>query len=288
MNAMPLITSALLAVSVFLLALAGRERGGQLLTRLVRKKRDTYAAWSQELFLGWTPEQARRAAYATKAAVVGAGLLVYWLTGSGLFTFVIVLAVYFAPQIAYRLAKQRREERLDEQLPDAVDVMVASVRAGRSLQQAIEDTAAKMPAPIGQELSLISGDYLQGGLGLKEAIEGARDRMRLESFAMVYSALAINLSQGGDLLNILERMSESLRELLRLKHKIVTETSEVRAQEKIILYMTPLFCVMICMFDPDIPKILFQSFIGNLLLVVVAGLQAVSIYWIRRILKSTV
>jgi len=288
MNTMPLITSALWASSIFLLALAGRETGARLFAKLVRKDRDNYTRWSRELFLGWSPEQLRRAAYATKVAILGAGLLVYLLTGSVVFTAFVVVVVYFAPHVAKSMAKQKRMERLDEQLPDVVDVMVASVRAGRSLQQAIEDAAAKMPAPIGQELSVISGEYLRGGVSLKDAIERARDNVPLESFTMVFSALAINLSQGGDLLSILERMSEALRELLRLKKKIYTETSEVRAQEKIILYMTPLFCVMICMFDPDIPRILFHTIVGNLLLVVITGMQVASIYWIRRILKSTI
>jgi len=288
MNRMQLIPSILLAASVFLLVYYGRETLARLITRMVRKDRDRYIEWARDLFLDWTPDQLRRAAYAAKAAIPVAAFLVFLLTNSVVFAAAIAVAVSFAPRIAYRFARQRRIDQLDEQLPDAVDVMVASVRAGRSLRQAIEDVAAKAPGPAGQELGLVARECQLGGMSLEEALARAKQRVPLESFTLISSALLINLARGGDLLSILERMSEALRELIRLKRKIATETAEVRAQEKIILCATPLFGAMVCSFDPDIPRILFQTIPGNLLLVVVVGLQAISLYWIRRILKSTI
>src|SRR5262249_27153101 len=150
-------------------------------------------------------------------------------------------AVWSAPVALYRYARTKHMDRFDDQLPDAVDSMVASARAGCSLQQAIQDVAERLPGPVGQEVGVIANEYLHGGAGLEEAISRARDRIKVESFTMVSSALIISLSHGGDLLDILERVSEALRELLRLKKKLHTETTEVRAQEKINMLMTPLF-----------------------------------------------
>ena len=288
MNAIPLLSSALLAVAVFLAARYGRTTLTDLLSKYVRADRDKYGAWAHSLRLGWGHQDLRRLALVSKALILVIPLIVYWLTGSIVFAIAMAAVVGCAPAIYYRLAWQRRIDQLEDQLPEAVDVLVASVRAGRSLQQAITDAAIKMPAPIQHELQLITDECQRGGVSLLDALERARDRVKLESFTMIASALAINLTQGGDLLTMLERMSQALRELIRLKHKIATETSEVRAQEKIILVMTPLFGLMVCAFDPDIPRILFHTMAGNLLLVVVAALQSLSIYWIRRILKSTI
>jgi tight adherence protein B len=143
-------------------------------------------------------------------------------------------ASWKAPVIVYRLAREKRIEQFDEALPDAIEVMVSAARAGRSLQQALEEVSVKMAGPVGQEFGVIAREYFQGGLGLEDTLKRARERIGIESFTMTSSALIINLSQGGDLLSILERVSESLCELLRLKKKIATETAEVRAQEKII------------------------------------------------------
>jgi Flp pilus assembly protein TadB len=62
----------------------------------------------------------------------------------------------------------------------------------------------------------------------------------------------------------------------------------VRAQEKVILIMTPLFGVMVCFFDPEIPNILFHSVVGNVLLMIVVACQLFSLWWIHRIIKSTI
>ena len=76
-------------------------------------------------------------------------------------------------------------------------------------------------------------------MNLEGVLARAKDRVDVESFRMICSALIINSNRGGDVLHILERMSDSIRELQKLKKKLMTETAEVRAQEKIILFITP-------------------------------------------------
>jgi Flp pilus assembly protein TadB len=119
-------------------------------------------------------------------------------------------------------------------------------------------------------------------------LERAKARVPVESFRMLCRALIINSNRGGDVLHILERMSDSIRELQKLKKKLKTETAEVRAQEKIILIITPAFGLLICAFDADIPRLLFGTVPGNVLLVIVASLQTLAVWWVRRIVKATV
>jgi Flp pilus assembly protein TadB len=105
---------------------------------------------------------------------------------------------------------------------------------------------------------------------------------------MTATAMITSLSGGGDILLVLERIADSTRELSRLRQKIRTETSAVRAQEKVILLMTPVFCLLVCLFDAEFPQILFHTIAGNLILVAVAGLQAVSVMWIRKIIRAAI
>lgn len=285
---------AMLAVAcsggaVYLFARSGYVPIWRMLVSGADDQTERYQSWVDELFIGWTPEQARRAALAARIAVVvavAAGLL---LAGSIVFAAAAGVAMYWIPMALYRHAKQQRLKHLDEQVPEAVAVMVASVRAGHALPYAIAEVAKKMAGtPVAQEFGVITKEHDSGGMSIEDALARASRRVPVESFTMITNALIINSRQGGDLLHILERMADATRELLRLQKKIETETSEVRAQEKLILAMTPLFGIMGCLFDPGIPDILFHSFLGNVLLAVVFGIQIICVAWIRKIVNTTI
>jgi tight adherence protein B len=288
MSYLPLITSTLFAIIIALMAFFGsRSIWGRFAGRAARDA-EKFERWSGDLFLGWDSKKSRLIAYAANASLIVAPLLILTLSGSLIFAGGIAVVVYILPEILLRRARHKRLERIDRQLPDAINVMVSSTRAGRSLSQSIDEVAAKISGPIGQEFGIIANEIRQGGVSVETALARAKARIPVESFLMVSTALIINCSKGGDVLNILERISDAIRELCRLKEKIYTETSEVRMQGKIILFMTPLFGVVVCMFDPEIRPILFDSLAGNLILVVVGGLQAISIVWIRRIIRTTI
>ncbi len=288
MRYLPLITSTMIAVSVALKALFGsRSIWGRFANRAARDA-EKFERWSVDLFLGWDSKKSLQIAYAANAGLIVAPLLILILTGSPIFAVGGAVAVYALPGILLRRARRKRLERIDRQLPDAINVMVSSTRAGRSLSQAIDEVAAKVSGPIGQEFCIIANEIKQGGISVENALARAKARIPVESFLMVSTALIINCSKGGDVLHILERLSDAIRELCRLREKIYTETSEVRAQGKIILFMTPLFGVVVCMFDPEIRPILFDSLAGNIILLVVGGMQAVAVVWIRRIIRATI
>jgi len=255
-----------------------------------RAQRDMvrFEAWSNELFLAWPPQKLRQAAYAANLGIIFVGLFVLVISGRIVFALAASAAAYFVPTFLYKRFRHRRLERLESHLPDALSIMVSSVRSGRSLPQALSSVGEKMSGPIEEEFKLMAREYQDGGMSLEGVLERAKARVPVESFRMVCSALIINSNRGGDVLHILERMSDSIRELQKLKKKLKTETAEVRAQEKIILIITPAFGLLICAFDADIPRLLFGTVPGNVLLVIVASLQTLAVWWVRRIVKATV
>jgi tight adherence protein B len=288
MRYLPLITSTLFAVSIAMTAFFGsRSILGGFANRAAIDA-GKFERWSADLFLGWDSKKALRIAYAANASVFVAPLLTLMLSGSLIFAAGAAVAVYMLPRILMRRARDKWLERIDRQLPDAINVMVSSTRSGRSLSQAIDEVAAKVSGPVGQEFAVIANEIKQGGISVENALARAKARIPTESFLMVSTALIINCSKGGDVLHILERLSDAIRELWRLKEKIYTETSEVRMQAKVILFMTPLFGVVVCMFDPEIRPILFDSLAGNLILAVVGVLQTIAVVWIRRIIRATI
>jgi tight adherence protein B len=283
-----LITSTLFAAGIAMTAFFGsRLIRGSFASRAALEA-GKFERWSGDLFLGWDSKKSLRVAYAANAAIIVAPLLTYMLFGSLVFAAGAGVVVYILPGILMRRARDKRLERIDRQLPDAINVMVSSTRSGKSLSQAIDEVAAKVSAPIGQEFAIISNEIRQGGISVENALARAKARIPAESFLMVSTALIINCSKGGDVLHVLERLSDAIRELWRLKEKIYSETSEVRAQAKVILFMTPLFGLVVCGFDPEMQPILFNSLLGNILLAVVAIFQTIAVVWIRRIIKATI
>lgn len=283
-----LLSSALMFVSVLLLVRYGGAAAWKWLRERVGRDERLYESWVDELFLNWPPEKTRRLAYAANFAIGGALLGVLVLTGQPLFALAAAVGVYFVPLVLYRAARARRLKRFEEQLPDAINVMVSSARAGRSLPQTVEDVARKMSGPVAQEFGVMVREYNFGGMSMEGVLDRARQRLDLESFTMVSTALIINSERGGDVLHMLERMSDAIRELYRLKKKIVTETSEVRAQKNIIIFMTPLFGLLVCLFDREILTILTDTFLGNLIIIVVVVMQMLGFMWIQRIIRSTI
>lgn len=267
---------------------AGYPVAHRWLDRRAKKDIAKFEAWSNELFLAWPPQKLRQAAYAANLGIVFVGLFVLVVTGRIVFALAAAAAVFFIPTVIYRQYKQKRLERLELQLPDALNIMVSSARSGRSLPQALTAVGEKMSGPAEEEFKLMAREYHEGGMNLEGVLQRAKARVDIESFKMICSALIINANRGGDVLHILERMSDSIRELQKLKKKLVTETAEVRAQEKIILIITPAFGLLICTFDADIPRLLFGTVPGNILLVIVATLQVIAVGWVRKIVRATI
>ena len=240
------VTSILVCVSVTGLVAAGARGGWDWFGRRADADASRYAKWVDELFLGWTPGQARQAAIGASALIAVAFVATALLSGSIVFAAAAALAAHYVPTALYSVARTKRLKRFDEQLPDAVQVMIASVRAGRSLAQAIVDVSQKLSGPVAQEFGVIAGEYQHGGASVEEALRRTRDRLKVENFTMVSSALIINSERGGEVLTMLERISASIREISRLQKKIVSEMAEVRAQQKIVLTMTPIFGARSC------------------------------------------
>jgi tight adherence protein B len=283
-----IITSLLLFASFFLLALfwAGPILGW-MRGRTMRDAKK-FAGWADELYVAWTPEYAMKVSLVVNVGLLALAVATLLLTGRILFALAVVVICYWLPKLAFDILKGRHLLKLEEQLPDAVNVMVATVRAGAPLGKAVAAVVERTKFPIRREFEIISNEHERGGLTLEDALDRSRRRVKVESFNMICSALIINSAQGGDVLRVLEKMSTSIRELTRLRKKIITETTEVRAQEKIIIFMTPLFGILICLFDPVIPNILFNTIPGNVILVIVLFAQIIAVMWIRHIVKTAI
>jgi tight adherence protein B len=131
------------------------------------------------------------------------------------------------PMITLLILRGRRRHRFEEQLPDAIDVLVRSLRAGHSIPVAINTVARQMPDPIGGEFAIAAGE-LTYGLDLETALVNLRIRVGQADLGLVVLAVSIQARMGGNLAEILSNLAQVIRARFRLRRKARALSAEGR------------------------------------------------------------
>lgn len=124
-------------------------------------------------------------------------------------------------------ARSKRIAKFEAQLPDALDIIVRSLRAGHPTQTAIALAARECPDPIGTEFGLAS-DEIRHGLDISSALKNMSDRVGMPDLIYVEAAIAVQAQSGGSLSDVVSRLSLIIRERFKLRQKIAALTSEGR------------------------------------------------------------
>jgi tight adherence protein B len=178
-------------------------------------------------------------------------LVLQWATGSG-FLAVTLACPLTAASIFLFLARARRRRiaAFSEQFPDALDVIARGLRAGHPFRVAIGLVAREMPDPVGSEFGIVADEIT---FGLEQALAVANLGPRVGHNDLSFFATAVNIQHqtGGNLAEILSRLSKMLRGRLKLRLKIRALSSEGRLSA-IVLSLTPfILFALITLIAPD-------------------------------------
>lgn len=149
------------------------------------------------------------------------------------------VAGFFAPRIYISFRMGKRLNLFEAQLPDNLQMWVNGLRSGYSVLQAVEAIAKEAPEPTTTEFQRIIRE-VQLGIPMEEAFAHALERMPSDDFDLVITAVNIQREVGGNLAEILEVISHTVRERIKLKAEIRTMTAQGRITGYIIGGM-PLF-----------------------------------------------
>jgi tight adherence protein B len=137
------------------------------------------------------------------------------------------------PILFLRRRKRVRLKKFGEQLPEAIDVMVRSIRAGHPLSSSIGLVSREMRDPIGSEFGLVS-DEMTYGLGLQDALDNLARRVPLQDLQFMVVSIKIQHNTGGNLGEILSNLSKVIRDRFRMFGKINALSAEGRLSATII------------------------------------------------------
>jgi tight adherence protein B len=160
-------------------------------------------------------------------AGIGVGFLSWFFGGKSiLFALIGVLVGTFIPRFYIRRQQSQRLIHFGDQLPDMLGLMVNGLRAGYSSMQAMEAVSKEMPPPISDEFRRVVQE-MQLGLPMERALDNLLRRIPSDDLELTIAAMNVQREVGGNLAEILDTISYTIRERVRIKGEIRVMTSQV-------------------------------------------------------------
>jgi tight adherence protein B len=144
-----------------------------------------------------------------------------------------LFAGFVLPVLVLKFLRNRRRKKFAAQFPDAIDIIVRSLRAGHPVPVAITMVAREMADPIGSEFGIVA-DEITYGADLETAMRNLYFRVGTDDLPLFVTAVAIQGSTGGNLGEILENLSGVIRQRFKMRRKIRALAAEARASAMIL------------------------------------------------------
>jgi tight adherence protein B len=221
-------------------------------------------------------------------STVGFGLLLLLLGGGSLPPALLGLLIgLVGPWVFLTIHQGRRESRFLGQLPDTLQLLAGSLQAGYSLPQALDTVVREGEPPMSSEFNraLIENRL---GLTVEDALEGIADRMSSRDFSWVVMAIRVQREVGGNLAELLNTVSETLRERERLRRQVRVLSSEGRLSGWVLGLLPVVFAAYLVLARPEYVSTLWTTTLGWLMLLTAGVLLSVGTFWMRRAIKVEV
>jgi tight adherence protein B len=217
------------------------------------------------------------------AAVVGA--LLWWVTSWPLlFVAALTLVVGLLLTQLDALLLTRKMDLVEQQLADAIGLVIAAVQVGASLQASLENALRESRAPLRPILEEVVGRIRYGDDPV-EVMRGLRLRVPLETFNLFATSMAVNWRVGGSISAVLAKVEGTIRDRIETTRRIRALTVQSRVSMVSVLLATYLIAALIWRNDPDRMSSYLASLWGQRLTALAIGLQGVGIAWISYLSK---
>ena len=181
----------------------------------------------------------------------------------------------------------KRREQFNLQLPEALATMSNALRAGFSISQAFDSVVEQGEKPMSEEFAILQ-QQLRIGMSLEDALESMAQRVGSDDLTLVTTAILISRKTGGNVTEIFDKISETIRGRMRIERKVKSLTAQGRMQGIIVSVMPFFLGLVMTLIKPKLMLPFLTSFVG----VSAIGLMCVLIFvgWlmIRKIIKIDV
>ena len=181
----------------------------------------------------------------------------------------------------------RRRRRFNEQLPEALATMTNALRAGFSISQAFASVVERGEKPMSEEFAILIRQ-MQVGMSFEEALESMNARVGSDDLALVTTALLISRKTGGNVTEIFDKISETIRGRMKIERKVHTLTAQGRLQGIIVSIMPFFLGAIMVVLKPNTMIPFLTSAAGMISVALVIVLVLAGWLIIRKIVKIDV
>ncbi len=216
--------------------------------------------------------------------VIPTGMLVMLTFNPAL---VVLMPAFAALPLFILLGKRRmRTRKIDEQLPVALEVMSISLRAGQSLAMTLENTAGEVQSPLREELQRCVEDHKLGRSVEESLIRMSRRLPRCRAMRTFVVAVLVLQQTGGNLIEVIGRIIETLRMQTQYERKLAAMTAEGKSSARMLGGLPVAFTFLAWIADPDYIGVLFTDPLGNKILFVATTLWLIGLTWTRKLASA--
>lgn len=278
------LVTGVIAVSAALLAWFVVDMGTVTMTKYRASFTERAHFQAQEFFLFIDP----RKLFVANLAVMSLGATVVWLlTGTALITLPVFFLLAWLPRFVYAWLRKRRLARFEQQLPDALMMIAGALRAGLGMNSAMAQLVAEAQPPLAQEFGLFLREQ-RLGVTFEQSLANLGRRVNTPSTILIISAMRIANETGGGLAETLERTAQTIRSRLQMEGKIGALTAQGKLQAWVVGGLPLLLMAILNKMEPEAMSHLWHTRPGWATLVVIALLECMGIYVIRRIVDIDV
>ncbi|MBQ9777168.1 MAG: type II secretion system F family protein [Lentisphaeria bacterium] len=203
-------------------------------------------------------------------------------SGNVIASLIVGVLLFPVPRLILKNLRIRRLKKFNIQLEDALRIISTSLKAGFSINQALEEVTEMNISPISQEFRLLLQE-LRLGVTFEQAFENMNNRLNLPDFELVATAILTARQTGGELTGALERVADLIRERVRIANKIDAMTTMGRLQALLIGAMPFLLLLGMRYVNPGMISGFFDTFYGWVALTAIIILDICGILTIRKI-----
>lgn len=196
-------------------------------------------------------------------------------------------AIIIIPLLVLSFKRASRMRKLTNQLPDVFDMMGQALRAGHSLAGAVQNIYEQMPPPIATEFAQV---YHEQNLGVKieDALQSMANRVDSLDVRFFVTAVMIQRQTGGDLAEVLDKISSVIRERIELAGLVRGLTAEGRLSGWVLFSLPIAVFLAMMKLNPDYGRVLLEDPRGQVMLMIAGGMQLMGIAMIRWIVNIKV
>ena len=248
--------------------------------------RDTKAALQLQLLLeqAKVPWTVGRFFFYSACMMLVGSIIGHWWIPAGFVGWLPGLVLGVAPFVWVLYKRAVRFRRFNLLLPDAVDLIARSLRAGQSLPMALVTVAEEISDPLGPEFRRCA-DEMNFGMPFREAMLNLFRRFPLQDLQFLISAILLQRETGGNLAELLDKTAALLRARIQLQQKVKVYTAQGRMTGAILISMPFIAFVLLNLVRPGYTAPLFESEVGRRMVYGTLLSMAIGSFFIRRIIR---